>query len=715
MSPADSAPDFDKMSPEELMAWMESLAKRQGANEGFTTAADLDIPEVDPSTVQVDEPGYIPYGMDPQKWAEKQAQEAAKRQAARAQAAPASPAVPPTAPASPPAPAAEMFSPPPRETFEPEPAGSAVPDDALSWLESLAADQGVPELDLSALAADLSLTPATAESSAPPVNPMDWLESLAQEQTAMPVAAPDAPPVADPLTAGVDPMAWLESLAMQQGARREELTTPAGVSVPPPESFEEVAEGPGYTPYAFDAPMTLEHPGEEGAAADASRTPRPALEPADLQDPAAWLDRLATGQGFSTEAAKPSEPEPAVLTDDEIQRRLARGEDVPHEQMQAWMNRQLEIGAQREEPELAGEEYDPDAPPVPAELPDWLLEQVGPPAEEPAKPPAPEMPPALIEAIVEPPPAVDMPDWLKEDVEAPSDLDSIFASIEPAAEPVVALPFDEPVAPPAFETQVVSEAEMDVSDPWSEALEYERQHGSDDVLPDWYTANINDPSRRAAVDSLARDDQTTTQLAEGALEPEADLPLGEPQDVPDWLQDIVADEPAVVEEIPNWLVEEVTIDQPQAAVTPASESTAIPEWLRDVELETSEVPDWLTQTLGTQEQPVVIAPPAPEPPPAPVRPAPPPAPRPAVVIDVSAVLSSARAHAQANDLDACLNDYEQLVRASAELETVAADLAHLADKHRTNAAVYRVLGDSLMRQGKLQAALDTYRKALNQL
>jgi len=59
---ADNMPDFDSMSQEEIMAWMETLAKRQGAHEGFTTEADMDIAEIDPSTVIIDEPGYIPYG-----------------------------------------------------------------------------------------------------------------------------------------------------------------------------------------------------------------------------------------------------------------------------------------------------------------------------------------------------------------------------------------------------------------------------------------------------------------------------------------------------------------------------------------------------------------------------------------------------------------------------------------------------------------------------
>src|ERR1700712_4350233 len=63
---SDNTPDFDNMSPEEIMAWMETLAKRQGASEGFTTAADMDIAEIDPNTAVIDEAegGYVPYGQE---------------------------------------------------------------------------------------------------------------------------------------------------------------------------------------------------------------------------------------------------------------------------------------------------------------------------------------------------------------------------------------------------------------------------------------------------------------------------------------------------------------------------------------------------------------------------------------------------------------------------------------------------------------------------
>src|SRR5690606_10212777 len=63
MVPApDEFPDFDSMTPEEQMAWLESLARRQGANaDEFVTAADQDIPI--PENVEIDEPGYVPYSI----------------------------------------------------------------------------------------------------------------------------------------------------------------------------------------------------------------------------------------------------------------------------------------------------------------------------------------------------------------------------------------------------------------------------------------------------------------------------------------------------------------------------------------------------------------------------------------------------------------------------------------------------------------------------
>ena len=63
-------PDFENMSPEEMMRWMESLAKRQGADPtSFTTDADLEIEEVSEDDSRLEETGeYIPYGWTKEKW-----------------------------------------------------------------------------------------------------------------------------------------------------------------------------------------------------------------------------------------------------------------------------------------------------------------------------------------------------------------------------------------------------------------------------------------------------------------------------------------------------------------------------------------------------------------------------------------------------------------------------------------------------------------------
>lgn len=67
--PKTSEPDFDSMTPEELTKWMESLAMRQGATEGLTTSADMEVAEVSENDERLAGKGdYIPYGWTEERW-----------------------------------------------------------------------------------------------------------------------------------------------------------------------------------------------------------------------------------------------------------------------------------------------------------------------------------------------------------------------------------------------------------------------------------------------------------------------------------------------------------------------------------------------------------------------------------------------------------------------------------------------------------------------
>jgi hypothetical protein len=711
--PASATPDFSTMSPDEMMKWMESLAKRQGVDaEQLTTDADMAVAEVDPSTYVEDGPGYKP----------PEGSKAAKILAAGGSLSPAPKPVTPKPPqpvtaAQPPAPAkptppppqpAKPVEPPAPKPVEPSPMG-------MSWLEEMAADQGADFPDLSSLGAELALGNAPAQPAPAASNPIDWLGSLTDAGSDAPdlsFLGIDASEVTNPLTTGEDPVNWLESLAKVEGVNNEELLTDANLSIPALDSSP--TDGPGYTPYSFDAPNFTPKQPELNLPPAGSLQPAKTSEPEAVEDPAAWLDQLASAQGFGSGGLKPVESKPKQLSDTEIQTALARGESVPHDQMEAWMSRQLEIGSQREEPpELSGD-YDPNAPAVPAELPDWLLDQVGqPPALDEAPPPAQpvaEKPP-LVDDILPPPAVQDMPDWLKADLQPHSDLDSIFAmtpdeETQPFTPPAPAAP--PPAAPVVPAAPSLKLETSDKIDPWVEAFDEEFQQRAGGIQPQ-SPVPVAQPAAPAA---------SVLALADAALGAETELSAGEVEPVPDWLSGIVSGDEAdtaTSEPLPDWL--QAASPEPSTMPVVSAESS---DWFEGIE--TNEVPDWLRETLGTEEQPAVSLPPAvvvqqPVAAPAAIVPVRPPAPVSiqAMNIDAAAVLASARSKATENDLNGSLSDYETLVRASAEVESVVDDLTKMTEKVKNSATLYRVLGDGLMRQGQLQAALETYRKALNQL
>ncbi|MDX1993841.1 MAG: tetratricopeptide repeat protein [bacterium] len=766
-APAASAgdmPDFDKMSPDELMAWMETLAKRQGADEGFTTSADMQIAEVDPATVADTGPGYIPYGMTQEQWEKKQADEAAKKAARQSSAPPPAAAPPPAPELVPAAPATPSFDLPRFETTDMEATTELVSPEAnegLAWLESLASNPGVdlptfdlsgignelPPLDLDSLGGqlDLSALDALAEPQAEAENPLDWLQGLSGAQdnpfdlpplTPQPSVAPPEPvnrAVSDPTDSNVDPLEWLESLALRQGADAEELTTAADFNVPLP-AAEAPSDVPGYTGYRF-----------EEDSFDFNATPEldvDALDEVTADDPVAWLDQLASAQ--NAEAGQTGRDNPQSIIEeaksDRVMQALSSGQQVAPEEIKGFLDTLMDAGAALSDDTGFVVDEEEAEPTLQAQIPDWLLDQVGPPPVDLNAPRKTEQPP-LIDQIVEPQ-AVDLPDWLSSSMDEQVDpLGSLFADEEEAT------PTPAAAAPAA--SLLAEELQVDTNDPWVEAFELERQMGelNVDQVPDWYAERLSQ-LQTGEFSPVEGAQQATLQQAN--LPVERDVPAGEPEALPDWLGatagatpiteigveasgalpfalEDMDEEPAAVSELPDWLQEQFPQElSPVSAISPV-EDDDLPDWLREAGVEkTDTVPDWLIDTITVEvEQPETVAQTIPQPP-APVpavtvptvaAASPAPVPVAAAQIDLAGTLQSARSRISSGDFTGGLQDYETIVRANLALDAVVGDLSGLLKQegYKSNASLYRVLGDGLMRQGRLQEALDTYRRALNLL
>ncbi|MDX1523777.1 MAG: tetratricopeptide repeat protein, partial [Anaerolineae bacterium] len=78
-------------------------------------------------------------------------------------------------------------------------------------------------------------------------------------------------------------------------------------------------------------------------------------------------------------------------------------------------------------------------------------------------------------------------------------------------------------------------------------------------------------------------------------------------------------------------------------------------------------------------------------------------------------LTLAQAARERGDLNESLRIYESLVFSGAHLKTIINDIEQAAETHPTNARLFQVLGDAMMRDGRLQRALEAYRKAMSTL
>ena len=367
----------------------------------------------------------------------------------------------------------------------------------------------------------------------------------------------------------------------------------------------------------------------------------------------------------------------------------------------------------------------------------------------------------------------DIPDWLTEEIgDDEGVLTDIFAS-DSDVEDDAPLTAGEPTGVAAS----VDAVSMDTDDNWVQAFEAEADPSRQQELAAWYAQSTGEDTPAPALQPTELPLERNLPLGQAELVPdwmageidgevavashitnaesgeldffeedEAFATSTDPftldedelveQDLPDWLSD---SSPA--SDMPDWL---------QTDTVETVDEEDLPEWLNiDADVEVDEIPDWLRETMDEEEETQAItleaaeeepeetteavfeeaAPEledAPIPAPAVQQPAivpveqprsPAPVPVAAAQINVAAILENARTKVSSGAVDDSLNDYESVIRANTALDEVVNDLKKLSEDkdQKKNTAVYRVLGDGLMRQGKLQDALETYRKALKLL
>ena len=605
------------------------------------------------------------------------------------------------------------------------------PDDALAWLEKLAADQGAPMEELPSL--QQQEEPEAASTGSAP----DWHKESADETMIVSPGAAALPAIpASPEAELASPEAyedlpdWLRDLDAQP------------IEPPPPIA-------PGTLPELdrSDIPDWLTEQLGEGESAELGA--ELAAMGADVSDmptgpdeAAAWLEQLAASQD------EPLEEYASIgsglgLEEPELPSWLAEqpAETVPEAEADAALDDQPSLPKVREELAAPADKVQP----IPG------FDDIG------------EMPEDVDEAMA----------WLEQLAAAqgaPLEELPTISSAE-SGEPDATAWLDTELAPEELETTLLSDESL--IQPVQEELEAEPTGALDEPeLPEWLResaetsetvvaepAILEEPELpgwlREPVESVDEEGETT--VAEPAASEEPELPewLREPAEAIDEVGKTVVAEPAMLEEpeLPEWLHEPVeSVDEPVVAESALLEEPELPEWLREpaeladetsepvvaepaAAIEEPELPEWLREPvvpLVGEAEPLVAVPEAvveeldavkePEPEPSFSEPMEP-------FTDVFALrqqvdaepgdyavrLALARALLDDKMLDDALVEYGELVNAGQELGDVTSDLERALESDPGSALARRVLGDSYVKQNRLAEALDAYRKALSNL
>ncbi|MCB0194976.1 MAG: hypothetical protein KDJ65_23705 [Anaerolineae bacterium] len=322
----------------------------------------------------------------------------------------------------------------------------------------------------------------------------------------------------------------------------------------------------------------------------------------------------------------------------------------------------------------------------------------------------------------------DLPDWLKE----VGDDDESFEDISFSSEEDTLI-VEEDL--PDWLSEVDTESD-DPFEPSEPSPEEEAEIVAMDELPDW----LRDTDEES-LDDIDEDELASLPPAEAVSEPleEGAMPV-EDDDLPDWLkegagleslsedgesEEIAAPEPSPEPVAASSPIEEAftepVVEADEAEPLPVAQTQASPPTRI-----ASRMPDWLKKLRESQPKSPVKQP---------------------VVAEASAVVSSsmqtagaigapakfdssvlqnlphdtgkrlelARDARERGEIDEAIPIYSNLVSSGAHLTSVIEDLQQSLKTYPTNYMLYQVIGDAMLKDGRIQNALESYRQALTKL
>ena len=591
------------------------------------------------------------------------------------------------------------------------PVSTSASSDQPDWLKELSGSAETPSQPASVSSdepdwlKDLSDEPASV-SSAPAAEELDFLKQMPEQpEASKPVPTQPAPAMdTSNLSAQAedDAFAWLESLAVKQGSTEGLLVKPE----------DRVEEEPDWVKQAKS-----------------------------LSGEAEQLVGLAPSMGMPESMEAPADTSAGTIEE------LGKSEKEQDDSF-AWLE-SLAVKQGSTEGLLVKPEERKDSEP------DWVKQakEMG----EPLTPPTPR------EEEPRPAPSMDTAMFLKSlDAEQPqqepsSDDTAVWLKGLDAETPV-----SEPVQSTSNDDTAMWLKSLDAETP---AAEPAQSMSSDDTAMWLKSLDAETPASEPA-QSASSDD--TAMWLKSLDEPTASAEVESEQkaDLPDWMQNVEAEEsaPAVEAAVPSEVEAEVPSDESMIEEAKRIDTGALPSWLQDMDAREpastsrEDLPTWLRddtgelvaeptrieptrsddwqpmETQAVDEMPEVKPEPVveekPQPAPKPKKAAEPkkPEPRPATPVStyqepvtrkgtgmltqtVDMVLGQARNELNRSNIPGALETYAKLIKKGRYLDEIVFDLREASYRYPVEVSIWQTLGDAYMRGNRLQDALDAYTKA----